>query len=113
MGKSKLSAGLLAEMLDFQQALTIKPEYTKRFVRQLRIKVSLEKVMTYTELADRLGMTQPWLSNVANGKAGASLQTQLRICEELGLDPEVVYRGERDGTDRKASSARAGRVSGG
>lgn len=91
-----ISPQLLAKMVDLGQPLTVKPQYTRRFVKALRTVMAVDRPMTYTELAEIVGVTQPWLSNVSTGKVGCSLQTQLKICSALGLDPSAVYKGERD-----------------
>jgi addiction module HigA family antidote len=45
-----------------------------------------------TEVARHMGVTQPALSRVLNGKAGISADIALRISEAFGTEPEFWLR---------------------
>jgi addiction module HigA family antidote len=47
---------------------------------------------TVTEVARHLGVTQPALSRVLNGKAGISADRSLRISEAFGTEPDFWLR---------------------
>lgn len=53
---------------------------------QLRIKEILkEKNMSVSELAHRMGKSQPYISNVINGKQGVSIRILQKIAGVLGV----------------------------
>lgn len=58
---------------------------------QLRIKdISKSKGLSITKLAELVGITQPNMSNIANGKTSPSLELLERIAAALGVSvPEL------------------------
>lgn len=58
----------------------------KRYNMQLRIKEVLkEKKITVVSLANSVGMAQPSMSNIVNGKSTPSLETLDKIADAIGV----------------------------
>lgn len=58
----------------------------------LRIKeIAKTKGITITELAGNVGITQPNMSNVVNGKTSPSLDLLQRIADALGVEISELF----------------------
>lgn len=58
----------------------------------LRIKeISKSKGVTITNLAELVGITQPNMSNIANGKTTPSLELLVRVADALGVSPAELF----------------------
>jgi transcriptional regulator with XRE-family HTH domain len=66
----------------------------------------LAKELTLVALADRSGLSQPFLSQVENGRATPSMDSLYRIATALGTTPQALFL---DGSDRarRPTAARA------
>ncbi|WP_366902372.1 helix-turn-helix transcriptional regulator [uncultured Alistipes sp.] len=65
----------------------------------LRIKeISKEKGVSITKLAELVGITQPNMSNVANGKTLPSLDLLGRIAAALDVSPSELFEAPKEGT---------------
>nr|DAY60143.1 MAG TPA: helix-turn-helix domain protein [Caudoviricetes sp.] len=59
---------------------------------ELRIKdVLKEKRVTVVSLAGMIGITQPNMSNIVNGKSTPSLETLEKIANALGIDITELF----------------------
>lgn len=59
---------------------------------KLRIKqAAKEKGVTIVALSEMVGLTQPGLSNIANGKSSPSLETLERIAKALGVPVASLF----------------------
>ena len=64
----------------------------KRYNMELRIKdVLKEKKVTVVSLAGMIGITQPNMSNIVNGKSTPSLETLERIANALEVDITELF----------------------
>ena len=64
----------------------------KRYNMELRIKdVLKEKKVTVVSLAGMIGITQPNMSNIVNGKSTPSLETLEKIANALGVDITELF----------------------
>lgn len=64
----------------------------------LRIKdVSKSKGMSITKLAELVGITQPNMSNIANGKTSPSLELLERIAAALGVPVPELFAPPKEG----------------
>ncbi len=64
----------------------------KRYNMELRIKdVLKEKKVTVVSLAGMIGITQPNMSNIVNGKSAPSLETLERIANALEVDITELF----------------------
>lgn len=64
----------------------------KRYNMDLRIKEVLkEKKMTVVSLASSVGMAQPSMSNIVNGKSTPSLETLEKIANALDVDITELF----------------------
>lgn len=64
----------------------------------LRIKeVSKSQGVTITKLAELVGITQPNMSNIANGKTTPSLELLERISEALRVSPAELFETPKEG----------------
>ena len=61
--------------------------------------------LTLVTLAERAGLSQPFLSQVENGRATPSMDSLYRIASALGTTPQALFGG---GTDTAPRVARAG-----
>ena len=59
-------------------------------IRDLR----LARPFTLVELAERAGLSQPFLSQVENGRARPSMDSLYRIASALGTTPQALFGGE-------------------
>ena len=67
------------------------------FFMTLRIKeIAKTKGVTITELAGIVGITQPNLSNVVNGKTSPSLDLLQRIADALGVEVSELFAPSRN-----------------
>lgn len=67
----------------------------------LRIKdVSKSKGMSITKLAELVGITQPNMSNIANGKTSPSLELLERIAAALGVPVPELFAPPKEGAIR-------------
>lgn len=65
---------------------------------QLRIKeVSKSKGVSITKLAELVGITQPNMSNIANGKTSPSLDLLERIAAALGVEIPELFAAPKEG----------------
>ncbi len=62
--------------------------------------------LTLVALAERSGLSQPFLSQVENGRATPSMESLYRIASALGTTPQGLFAVERD--DHVAQVVRAG-----
>ena len=63
----------------------------------LRIKeISKEKGVSITKLAELVGITQPNMSNVANGKTLPSLDLLGRIATALDVSPSELFEAPKE-----------------
>lgn len=53
-----------------------------------------KKGMTQRGLAEKVGVSEPWMSSVVNGRRKPSLYLVMRISEELGISQEEVMENE-------------------
>jgi transcriptional regulator with XRE-family HTH domain len=53
----------------------------------------LSKLLTLIDLADKAGLSQPFLSQVENGRARPSLMSLHRIADALGTTPQAFFGG--------------------
>lgn len=60
-----------------------------RAIRERR----LRQPFTLIELADRAGLSQPFLSQVENGRARPSMASLYRIASALGTTPQALFGG--------------------
>ena len=59
---------------------------------QLRVKDILrERNMTVMELARRMGKSQPYVSNIINGKQGVSINTLQMVAKELDVPISSLF----------------------
>lgn len=64
----------------------------------LRIKeISKEKGISITKLAELVGITQPNMSNIANGKTLPSLDLLGRIAAALDVSPSELFETPKEG----------------
>lgn len=64
----------------------------ERYNMELRIKdVLKEKKVTVVSLAGMIGITQPNMSNIVNGKSTPSLETLEKIANALGVDITELF----------------------
>lgn len=64
----------------------------------LRIKeVSKEKGISITRLAQEVGITQPNMSNIANGKTSPSLELLERISIALEVEVQELFAAPKEG----------------
>lgn len=49
------------------------------------------KNMTQSDLAKRAGCTQPTISRVLRGVQTPNVETFLRICDAMGVEPKGLY----------------------
>ena len=61
-----------------------------RAIRERR----LRQPFTLIELADRAGLSQPFLSQVENGRARPSMASLYRIASALGTTPQALFGGQ-------------------
>jgi len=54
-----------------------------------------ELQFSQAQLAEIVGVSRPWLSEVENGKPGAELSRVLRVIDGLGLDVLIDEREQR------------------
>ena len=52
--------------------------------------------LTLVELAERSGLSQPFLSQVENGRATPSMESLYRIATALGTTPQALFAGDDD-----------------
>lgn len=65
---------------------------------QLRIKdVSRSQGVSITKLAELVGITQPNMSNIANGKTSPSLELLERIAVALGVPVPELFAAPKEG----------------
>lgn len=65
----------------------------------LRIKeVSKSQGVTITKLAELVGITQPNMSNIANGKTSPSLELLERIAAALEVDVTELFAAPKEGS---------------
>ena len=65
---------------------------------QLRIKeVSKSKGVSITKLAELVGITQPNMSNIANGKTSPSLDLLERIAAALNIPVSELFEAPKEG----------------
>lgn len=65
---------------------------------QLRIKeVSKSKGVSITKLAELVGITQPNMSNIANGKTSPSLDLLERIASALNIPVSELFEAPKEG----------------
>ena len=65
---------------------------------QLRIKeVSKSQGVSITKLAELVGITQPNMSNIANGKTSPSLDLLERIAAALGVEVSELFAPAKEG----------------
>jgi transcriptional regulator with XRE-family HTH domain len=57
-------------------------------IREVRATQSL----TMRELATRVGISAPYINEIEKGHSRPSLDIALRLCDALGLDPEVALQ---------------------
>jgi transcriptional regulator with XRE-family HTH domain len=62
--------------------------------------------LTLVALAERSGLSQPFLSQVENGRAAPSMESLYRIASALGTTPQALFGADRP--ERAASVVRAG-----
>lgn len=48
------------------------------------------------ELADKIGVSQSYMSNIENGRVNVSITTFMRLCEELNVTPNYLLLGSMD-----------------
>lgn len=66
---------------------------------ELRIKdVLKEKRVTVVSLAGMIGITQPNMSNIVNGKSTPSLETLEKIANALGIDITELFERPKSDT---------------
>lgn len=68
-----------------------------KLLRQARQK----QRVTQVELAKRIGMTQPQLSNLESTTKSPSWNTITRYAKGLGLDVHIKFRKRKDGNDEE------------
>lgn len=56
----------------------------KELIQQNKIK------MTYSELAETLGVSTAQISDMANGKAGTSMERLYRLCEKFNVSADYL-----------------------
>jgi transcriptional regulator with XRE-family HTH domain len=69
----------------------------------------LSKLLTLVDLADKAGLSQPFLSQVENGRARPSLISLHRIADALDTTPQAFFGGPAD-SDLTPSLVRANEV---
>jgi transcriptional regulator with XRE-family HTH domain len=69
----------------------------------------LSKVLTLVDLASKAGLSQPFLSQVENGRARPSLMSLHRIADALDTTPQAFFGGPTD-EDTMPSLVRANEV---
>ena len=57
--------------------------------------------MPVSELARRLGKTQPYVSNIINGHQGASVNTLRMIAEELNVPVATLFADYKEALERE------------
>ncbi len=62
---------------------------------------------TQAQLAERVGASRLWISEVEPGKSGANLGSVLRTLAVLGVElhPHFAHEGSADDNDRRPNSA--------
>lgn len=66
----------------------------------------LASELTLVALAERAGLSQPFLSQVENGRAAPSMESLYRIASALGTTPQALFGAER--REHAAAVVRAG-----
>lgn len=61
----------------------------------------LEKGITQTELANRIGMTQPQIAKIESLDSIPSLSTLKRYAKGLGYDTEVMFLADESTNNKK------------
>lgn len=62
-----------------------------RFGKRLR-KIRREKDITQEQLAETIGVTGEFISNLERGKSAPSFETVEKLAEALGVDVEELFR---------------------
>ena len=53
--------------------------------RELIKKKRIEKGLSQNKLAKLIGITQPFMNEIENGRKSPSVEVLIKICEELGI----------------------------
>ena len=88
------------DFLDYNE--NMKSEEAKRFDREVGIriqKIRMEKNLSCKELADAVGLTTVFLSNVENGKSGIAIFNLVKIADALHVSTQQLLHGGADEMD--------------
>lgn len=85
-------------MKSFSPNMSAKDRATGRFKSRVNralvtavISAKREKGLTQSQIADRMGVDKPTLSQIVNGRGNLTLKTISEICWALGLRPEITF----------------------